>query len=155
MKVSAKASDTTVHANWLSNKWMFEGRASWEYVGIHPCRFQGHMDRMLWVHPWPDKHLVLQVPLMHDSRWLTLYGGLIDGSAEWHRSDVRVEVRADGKKLGHKVFLNRPWPARTKLQHTQRHQHVGATYRSRRCAKPPPLYRRTFQPLALVLACTG
>jgi len=73
-----------------------------------PVRFLKVARGMLAARPPARGALEIDLPVTGQPRWVTVYGGLADGSPQWRRSDVRVSVRCGAEPLGELTFPNAP-----------------------------------------------
>lgn len=75
---------------------------------LKPARFLKVPRAMLEARPSGKGERVIDLPVIGEPRWVTVYGGLVDGAPQWRRADVEVVVRCGTRQIGRHVFPNAP-----------------------------------------------
>ncbi len=99
LSVSATVNGKPRRGEYRPTSWRFGGRGRHEQIEVRNCRIDRVGREMIFAHPLENGVLEMGAELEKGARWVTVYGGLLDRKAAWHRSDIAVKVKGDGKRL--------------------------------------------------------
>jgi hypothetical protein len=109
LAVSAVTKEKTFKGQYSPTMWTFKGRSRRDSVERRTCRIARLPREMLSAPPLEKATLRIAYEVPTAAKWVTVYGGLTDRSAAWHRSDISMVIKFSGQKIVQRhIFPNRP-----------------------------------------------
>lgn len=106
--VAATVNGAPRRAEHRPTAWSLGGRRR-DQIEVRKCRIDRVGREMIAAHPLENGIIEMGAELGKGARWVTVYGGLLDRKAAWHRSDIAMAVKGDGKRLDRDFkFPNEP-----------------------------------------------